>query len=362
MFCVAFGLSMDYEVFLLSRIKEEHDRTDDNTQLGRHRARAHRPHRHRRGRAHQRRVHRVRDVGRRVHQAVRHRARARRAHGRVRDPGDAGARVHALAGEANWWAPKPLRRLYERIGIREEPEPAARPRRPAGRRRRCGSRSSSRRARAVTAARTRARRGEGELLREEILAAAEQLLDRDRRRGRGLDPGHRRRGRRHAAVDLPALPRQGRAASSRSASATSRSSTRCSRPAGASVDDPVESARRRGRAYVRFGLEQPGAVPHHVHGPDRRRPPARSHHRRRGGARSSTSSTRCSAPSRPADFRPVDPMLAATFLWTAMHGITSLLISLPDFPWPDVDALVDHVCDIQIRGLREPVPQSKESS
>ena len=26
MFCIAFGLSMDYEVFLLSRIKEEHDR------------------------------------------------------------------------------------------------------------------------------------------------------------------------------------------------------------------------------------------------------------------------------------------------------------------------------------------------
>jgi RND superfamily putative drug exporter len=32
LFCVAFGLSMDYEVFLLSRIKEEHDRTGDNTQ------------------------------------------------------------------------------------------------------------------------------------------------------------------------------------------------------------------------------------------------------------------------------------------------------------------------------------------
>ena len=28
---VAFGLSMDYEVFLLSRIKEEFDRTGDNT-------------------------------------------------------------------------------------------------------------------------------------------------------------------------------------------------------------------------------------------------------------------------------------------------------------------------------------------
>jgi putative drug exporter of the RND superfamily len=31
MFCIAFGLSMDYEVFLLSRIKEEYDRNGDNT-------------------------------------------------------------------------------------------------------------------------------------------------------------------------------------------------------------------------------------------------------------------------------------------------------------------------------------------
>jgi len=31
MFCVLFGLSMDYEVFLLSRIKEEWDATGDNT-------------------------------------------------------------------------------------------------------------------------------------------------------------------------------------------------------------------------------------------------------------------------------------------------------------------------------------------
>ena len=30
MFCIAFGLSMDYEVFLISRIREEYDRTGDN--------------------------------------------------------------------------------------------------------------------------------------------------------------------------------------------------------------------------------------------------------------------------------------------------------------------------------------------
>ena len=32
MFCIAFGLSMDYEVFLLTRIKEEYDLTGDNDQ------------------------------------------------------------------------------------------------------------------------------------------------------------------------------------------------------------------------------------------------------------------------------------------------------------------------------------------
>jgi len=32
LFCVLFGLSMDYEVFLLTRIKEEHDHCGDNSQ------------------------------------------------------------------------------------------------------------------------------------------------------------------------------------------------------------------------------------------------------------------------------------------------------------------------------------------
>jgi len=31
LFCILFGLSMDYEVFLLSRVKETYDRTTDNT-------------------------------------------------------------------------------------------------------------------------------------------------------------------------------------------------------------------------------------------------------------------------------------------------------------------------------------------
>jgi uncharacterized membrane protein YdfJ with MMPL/SSD domain len=30
-----------------------------------------------------------------------------------------------LLGDLNWWAPAPLRRFYERYGLREEPEEAS---------------------------------------------------------------------------------------------------------------------------------------------------------------------------------------------------------------------------------------------
>jgi hypothetical protein len=58
-------------------------------------------------------------------------------------------------------------------------------------------------------------------------------------------------------------------------------------------------------------------------------------------------------------FRPVDPVLAATGVWAAVHGVTSLLISMPGFPWPDVETLVDHVCSIQNLGLSRPVHEDQ---
>ena len=62
-----------------------------------------------------------------------------------------------------------------------------------------------------------------------------------------------------------------------------------------------------GAAYVRFGLEQPRAVPDPVHDPNRRRPPSRQSSPAPARARSSTSSTRCSAPSTSGAFRPGRP-------------------------------------------------------
>ncbi|HEY4397459.1 MAG TPA: TetR/AcrR family transcriptional regulator [Acidimicrobiia bacterium] len=131
--------------------------------------------------------------------------------------------------------------------------------------------------------------------------------------------------------------------------------------AGGSTDDPVESLRRRGRAYVRFGLENP--EPYRILFMTRTDSAQQYDAVVGAGARAFQhlvdAVQRCIGDGA---FRRVDPIVAATGVWTAVHGVTSLLISMPGFPWPEVDALVDHVCDIQIRGLREPVHEPKESS
>jgi RND superfamily putative drug exporter len=119
LFCIAFGLSMDYEVFLLSRIKEEHEAGTSNTEAV---------------------AAGVARTGRIVTTAALLLAVTfvAFATGSVRFMQmfglatalaivlDAtlvrGILVPAfmrLAGGANWWAPAPLRRLHARIGLSE---------------------------------------------------------------------------------------------------------------------------------------------------------------------------------------------------------------------------------------------------
>jgi RND superfamily putative drug exporter len=119
MFCVLFGLSMDYEVFLLSRIKEEYDATGDNRRavaVGLERT----------GRLVTAAaallalvflafvssdISFIKLLGLGVALAVLVDATLVR-----------GVLVPAfmrLMGRANWWAPAPLRRLHNRIGLAE---------------------------------------------------------------------------------------------------------------------------------------------------------------------------------------------------------------------------------------------------
>ncbi|MFE9098366.1 MMPL family transporter [Streptomyces sp. NPDC007264] len=124
MFCVAFGLSMDYGVFLLSRIKEEYDRTGDHRASVRFGL--------------QRtgglitaaavilavvmvaigtsRVTNTKMLGLGIALAVLMDAMVVRS---LLVPA-----VMRLTGRATWWAPAPLRAFHRRFGLREE-EPVA---------------------------------------------------------------------------------------------------------------------------------------------------------------------------------------------------------------------------------------------
>ncbi|MFG2996688.1 MMPL family transporter [Streptomyces sp. NPDC048340] len=141
MFCIAFGLSMDYGVFLISRIKEEYDRTGDHEGAVRT------------GLARTgglitaaavilavvmvaigtSRVTNTKMLGLGIALAVLMDAMVVRS---LLVPA-----VMKLTGKATWWAPGPLRRLHERIGLSEggpapqapEPGEAGEPERvPAG--------------------------------------------------------------------------------------------------------------------------------------------------------------------------------------------------------------------------------------
>ncbi|MER7210096.1 MMPL family transporter [Streptosporangium sp. NPDC000239] len=123
MFCVAYGLSMDYEILLLARIKEEHERTGDP-----------------RGSV-------VAGVSRgaplvtaaAVILALSFATYATSGVVFLKELGIGMALTVAvdatviravlvpalmrLTGRANWWAPAPLRRLHRRIGLTETPVP-----------------------------------------------------------------------------------------------------------------------------------------------------------------------------------------------------------------------------------------------
>jgi hypothetical protein len=46
-----------------------------------------------------------------------------------------------------------------------------------------------------------------------------------------------------------------------------------------------------------------------------------------------------------------DPYQASLVLWSGIHGITSLMISFPNFEWGERDELVEHTLDVLIEGV-----------
>jgi len=199
--------------------------------------------------------------------------------------------------------------------------------------------------------RSRARRGEGELLREQILLAAEHLL---------METGN------EEAVSIRAIADAvGVTAPSIYLHFPDKETLLfavCDRQfavfdevleaAAATSNDPLEALERRCEAYARFGLERPEAyrimfmgrstlVDRHVDTVEKAGATAFNH--------------LVDAVQRALDAGKlrddVDAVEGAIFLWTGIHGITSLLISLATFPWGDREALVRQLCRLHLDGL-----------
>lgn len=50
--------------------------------------------------------------------------------------------------------------------------------------------------------------------------------------------------------------------------------------------------------------------------------------------------------------RPGDPMLISQGIWSQVHGLTSLVIVHPDFPWAAKDQLIEEINRSQVQGIR----------
>ena len=196
--------------------------------------------------------------------------------------------------------------------------------------------------------RTRARRGEGDRLREEILDAAGRLLVEHG----SVDAVSIRAVAVAAGVTPPSIylhfPDK-EALMAAVCAARFEAFGSYVDAAGSGSDDPVESLLLRGRAYVRFGVGNPEhyRILFMTRGEYALDPPG--HEAAATAFRHLVEAVeRCMAAGA---FATADPVRVAIQLWATLHGLTSLLVSKAGFPWPPVDELVEATMRTQIAGL-----------
>ncbi len=201
----------------------------------------------------------------------------------------------------------------------------------------------------VAARRARARKGDGELLRDEIVAATEALL---------VETGDASAVSVRAIADAVGVTPPSiylHFADKREllyavSEAHFTALDQWIEAAVAGATDPVDELSRRAKAYVQFGVENP----EHYRILFMLRPddvPAGSAGRLQGSGPFAHLVEAVERAMAEGAIPHGDAHLIATGLWAVVHGVTSLLIAKPDFPWPDVDALLDHLLVVQCRGL-----------
>jgi AcrR family transcriptional regulator len=111
-------------------------------------------------------------------------------------------------------------------------------------------------------------------------------------------------------------------------------------------EDPVDRLKRGMHAYVAFGLNNPD---HYrfaflVQQSEDLAPP-----KPRAVYEGLASRVQACVDAR--RFRPLDIQLMAQSLWAAAHGVTSLLVQRPAFPWAARDKLIAQVIDSAVTSL-----------
>lgn len=197
-------------------------------------------------------------------------------------------------------------------------------------------------------ARERSARGEGDRLRDEILAAAEALLlehgdaeavsVRMIARAVGVAPAS-------IYLHFPDKQELVFAVCERHFAVL----VEHMREATAGLDDPLERLAAIGRAYVRFGLDHP--QPYRViFMTSAQLSPERFTDGRLAGMIAFHLLVDAVQDCIDAGQMrgELDAFATAVVMWSSVHGITSLLITKPAFPWPDREAVVEEVLTASI--------------
>ena len=129
------------------------------------------------------------------------------------------------------------------------------------------------------------------------------------------------------------------------------------RAAAAGADDAVDALRALGRAYVDFARSRP----EHYRLMFMRRPsagveePTEAEITAVAGLSSVIDTVRL-AQEHGVLAADDDPVRVALTLWAGVHGIATLLIAKPHFPWGDTDDLVERVLEMCLYGVATPRP------
>jgi AcrR family transcriptional regulator len=211
--------------------------------------------------------------------------------------------------------------------------------------------------------RHRARRGEGDRLRGEILAAAESLLvetaDESAVSIRAIAD--------RVGVTPPSIYRHFADKDTLMMAVCQSVFARLDdalEKAARDATDPLDELTRKGRAYIEFGLTHPESyrilfMIQHTHkaalaGVDASELPGST------AFLHMQDTVHRVLEMAPADADKPDEYTMTVAMWTAVHGITSLRISMGHFPWPTIDeqlALVagpwrEALCPIEAKGRR----------